>query len=106
MSYTQQNIEEIASRNDLFRAMCMSPMVTQGVRELEDVFGLVQAVRRFTDFTEDCDPWGEHDFGSLEWYGAKVYWKIDYYDQKLEYGSDPLSDECRRVITIMTASEY
>ncbi|HEV2402654.1 MAG TPA: DUF3768 domain-containing protein [Candidatus Saccharimonadales bacterium] len=106
MPYAQQDIEEIASRNDLFRAMCMRPMVTKGIQELEDVFGLVQAVRRFTDFTEDCDPYGEHDFGSLEWYGTRVYWKISYYDQKLEYGSDPLSDGCRRVITIMTAEEY
>ncbi len=106
MSYSQVDIDEIASKNDLFRAMCFTPLITRGVQELDDVFGLIQAVRRFTEFDEDSDPYGEHDFGSLVWYGTKVFWKIDYYDQELKYGSDALSDECRRVLTIMTAEEY
>lgn len=106
MSFNQVDIEEIASRNDLFRVMCINPMMTDGALELEQPLELVLAVRRYTDFNEDCDPWGEHDFGSLEWYGTKVYWKIDYYDQDLKYGSDPLSDNCRRVLTILTAEEY
>lgn len=103
---TKQDREEIASQNDLFRALCMRPMVTQGVSDLKDVFGLVQVVRRFTDFTEDNDPYGEHDFGSLEWEGQRVFWKISYYDQSLKYGEDPLSLDCRRVLTVMLASEY
>lgn len=103
---TQRDIEEIASQNDLFRALCMQPMVTLGASDLEDVFGLIQAVRRFTDFTEDNDPYGEHDFGSLEWHGETVFWKIDYYDQALQYGKDPLDVECKRVLTVLLASEY
>ncbi|MGH7157810.1 MAG: DUF3768 domain-containing protein [Candidatus Saccharimonadales bacterium] len=35
-----------------------------------------------------------------------MFWKIDYYDQELKYGEDPLSLDCRRVLTVMLASEY
>jgi hypothetical protein len=106
MSFTQQDIKEIASKNDLFWALCFSPMITRGVQELNDVFELIRAVSSYADFNEGCDPWGEHDFGSLEWDGTKVYWKIDYYDQALKYGGDPLSGNCKRVLTILTAEEY
>lgn len=81
-------------------------MVTPGIRELGHVANLIKAVRKFDSFTEENDPHGEHDFGSLEWYGVQVFWKMDYYDWALEYGEDPLSPRCKRVLTIMLASEY
>ena len=79
---------------------------TPGVRALPDVPGLVQAVQDFNEFTPDNDPWGEHDLGSIIWHENKTYWKIDYYDQALQYWHDPLSPECRRVLTLMRADEY
>ena len=79
---------------------------TPGVRALPDVPGLVQAVQDFNEFTPDNDPWGEHDLGSIIWHENKTYWKIDYYDQQLQYWCDPLSEECRRVVTILLAAEY
>ncbi|SRR6266540_1770543 len=97
---------EIAKKNDAFRRSGFGVTVTPGVQVLEDLGGLIDEIRRFKEFTEDNDPYGEHDFGSLEWYGQKVFWKIDYYDQTLEYGEDPLSLDCRRVLTVMLASEY
>ena len=98
---------KISALNDaLRRAAPMSATVTSGVYELPDLHGLMQAVREFDSFTEDNDPYDEHDFGSLEWHDEKVFWKIDYYDQALEYGEDPLSSKCRRVLTVMLASEY
>ena len=57
--------------NDAFR-QCSSArgklLVTAGVNAKgpEFVVQAVRAVRAFSDFTEDNDPFGEHDFGSVE----------------------------------------
>jgi len=96
---------EIAKLNDEFRK-AETFSITQGVFELSDMPGLIQAVRDYTDFTEDNDPYGERDFGSLDWYGEKVFWKIDYYDQALQSWHDPLDPRCERVLTVLLASEY
>jgi hypothetical protein len=97
---------KIAVLNDAFRkTVPMSATITGGVYELPDLHGLIQFVREFDCFTEDNDPYGEHDFGSLDWHGEKVFWKIDYYDQELKHGLDPLDLECRRILTVMLASE-
>jgi hypothetical protein len=101
-----ENAIEIAKKNDEFRRSGFGVMLTAGVNELEDILGLLQEIRLFNEFTENNDPYGEHDFGSIVWHGEKVFWKIDYYDQALEYGDDPLSLDCRRVLTVMLASEY
>lgn len=98
--------DKIAKLNDEFRRSGQGVVVTPGVQELPDIICLMAAVGGFDDFTEDDDPYGEHDFGSLEWRRHKVFWKIDYYDQKLECGADPLSPSCKRVLTVMLASEY
>ena len=97
---------EIARLNDEFRRTTSELFLTQGVQALPDIPGLVTAVRQFDTFTPDNDPYGEHDFGSILWYSEKTYWKIDYYDQALTYGEHPLSPDCRRVLTILLASEY
>lgn len=97
---------EIAKKNDEFRRSGFGITVTPGAQVLEDLGGLIDEIRRFNKFTEDNDPYGEHDFGAVYWFGEKVFWKISYYDQKLEYGEDPLSSKCRRVLTVMLASEY
>lgn len=96
----------IAAINDRFRKSGTAFMLTQGTMVLADVTGLIDAVRTYSDFNEDNDPWGEHDFGSLDWDGNKLFWKIDYYDQELKYGKDPLDPECNRVLTILLADEY
>jgi Protein of unknown function (DUF3768) len=95
----------LADRNDTFRQRCM-PYLTPGAIALPDIHGLVQAVRDFNDFNPDNDPHGEHDFGALEWYGDTTYWKIDYYDQQLQYWYDPREPDCQRLLTILLASEY
>lgn len=58
------------------------------------LFIISRTVQEFDRFTEDNDPYGEHDFGSLEWHGEKVFWNIDYYDHALVHGKDPLSLNC------------
>ena len=97
---------EIAKINDEFRRSGFGIVVTQGVQVLENLHLLLDEIRRFSEFTEDNDPYGEHDFDTVHWYGEKVFWKIDYYDQELKYGRHPLDDDCKRVMTIMLASEY
>ncbi|MEM9638423.1 MAG: DUF3768 domain-containing protein, partial [Pseudomonadota bacterium] len=68
----------------------------------------VNAVRSFDAFSDENDPWGEHDFGAIELEGEKIFFKIDYYDLSLQYGSDnPANESCtHRVLTILLASEY
>ena len=48
-------------------------------------------------FTEDNDPWHEHDFGAFEYKGEKMFWKIDDYHGNEGYDL---------VLTVMLASEY
>lgn len=74
----------------------------------ETQLSIAQAVQDFHNFTPDNDPYGEHDFGSVDVAGHKIFWKIDYYDQSMMYHSPDKSDPTvtNRVMTIMLASEY
>ncbi|MGX9355019.1 DUF3768 domain-containing protein [Roseobacteraceae bacterium S113] len=87
-----------------------SIMLTSGLQGLgsEFVVAAVGAVRTFDGFSDENDPWGEHDFGSVDVDGEKVFFKIDYYDLSLQNGSEnPANEGCtHRVLTIMLASEY
>lgn len=99
---------KIATLNDAARRNVMSYMTSAGVISLEPsiVGDIYTAVYNYKRFTEDNDPYGEHDFGSFKIHGHKIFWKIDYYDQQLQYWCDPLDPVCRRVVTIMLAEEY
>ena len=41
-------------------------MLTSGVQDLERQLDILQKVRSFDQFTEDNDPYGEHDFGAFD----------------------------------------
>ncbi|MDO8381027.1 DUF3768 domain-containing protein [Phenylobacterium sp.] len=104
----------IRDLNDAFRTSGSSArgqwMLTCGIQAKgADFLSLaVKAVREFDGFTDDNDPYGEHDFGSFNLAGETLFWKIDYYDRTLSFGSEDPADPAvtRRVITIMLASEY
>ena len=68
----------------------------------------LERTRNFDSFTEDNDPYDEHDFGNFDLEGETVFWKIDYYDKTLEMGSpdptDPLVTS--RVLTIYYADDH
>lgn len=103
----------IRELNDAFRTSLAGGRVftTDGVstRGADFVAKALAAVRTFDCFEEDNDPYGEHDFGSLELDGQKLFWKIDYYDKgDLHFGAEDPSDPgaTERVLTIMLAEEY
>lgn len=85
-------------------------LLTQGVLALGSpaVDAVIESIRSFSEFTEDNDPYGEHDFGSVTVGGQVVFWKIDYYDRSLAEGSPDPADEALtcRVLTIMFSAEY
>jgi hypothetical protein len=94
----------VAARNDALRARIPSIpppdllVITRGINALGDeVLDILQKVREFSTFTPDNDPWGEHDFGSFEHEGKKIFWKIDDYNGQEGY---------RLVLTVMLADEY
>lgn len=104
---TKARSDVIAELNDTFRRSMSGCTVTRGVAELapfmNDIF---VAVRDFKDFDYDNDPYEEHDFGSFDFLGVKIFWKIDYYDEELKAWCDPTDPDCHRVLTIMRAEEY
>lgn len=69
---------------------------------------ILNQVRCFNNFTEDNDPYNEHDFGSFDYKGEKIFWKIDYYDKDNRFMSENPADvtKTNRVMTIMFADEY
>jgi hypothetical protein len=104
---------KIAELNDQFRKHDIGNgrvMVTRSVRQLGPAFEIAaaQKVRAFDTFTEDNDPYGEHDFGGFELEGHTVFFKFAYYDLTLEHGSEDPSDPEKtcRVLTIMLAEDY
>ena len=83
-------------------------VITQGVQTLEGVPSVLDQVRRYSAFTRDNDPYGEHDFGSFRHDGITIFWKIDTYDVDLQMQSPDPTDSAvtARVLTIMLAEEY
>jgi hypothetical protein len=104
--------ERVRRLNDAFRRAFVGDVivVTTGVEALphEQQGLLLSKVRAFEDFTEDNDPYGEHDFGVVEDGDVRCFWKIDYYDREMEPMSPDPSDPAvsTRVLTIMLADEY
>lgn len=110
----------IAHLNDMARkamGVCGKLVQTSGINALapSDQSRIREKVETFEAFTPDNDPYGEHDFGSFDHEvgkntgcNVKVFWKIDYYDKSLEYGSDEPENPAvtTRVLTVMLAEEY
>ena len=110
-----KNTTIIQKLNDEFRReFWCSPLgktvVTRAVNALsaKDRAELMDNVRLFNDFSKDNDPYGEHDFGCIKIFGETFFWKIDYYDNNFQYGSENPADQkiTQRLLTIMTANEY
>jgi len=118
---TDEKITKIQKQNDLFRKNFGNAQemeqeikgryhITNGIAELPiiDQFKITMRVRNFNDFTQDNDPYREHDMGRFKENGHTIFWKIDYYDTDYSYGSSDRSDltKTRRVLTVMLSHEY
>lgn len=105
-------VDRIRELNDEFRQAGPGNgwFITPGVEALGSsaVLLIIAAVVAFDRFERGNDPYHEHDFGSIDIAGHRLFWKIDYYDLSFEGGSPDPSDPgiTRRVLTIMLASEY
>ncbi len=106
------NTHIIKKLNDNFRRSLSGGrlMLSAGVSAMpyDESLHIVNMVRIFKDFNKDNDPYNEHDFGSLICNNKKIFWKIDYYDKSLKYGSENPANPglTTRVLTIMLAEEY
>src|SRR5882762_6409853 len=60
-------------------------VITAGIQALgtAGVCQVLAAVAQFDNFTEDNDPWGEHDCAVLDVEGRRVIFKVDYCDRSL-----------------------
>jgi Protein of unknown function (DUF3768) len=102
----------IRDLNDVFRTTFVGGrvMLTSGVAAMPtgEAASVLSAVRAFKDFDEGNDPHKEHDLGSFRVAEEEFFWKIDYYDKSMEFGSEDPSDPAQttRVLTIMFAYEY
>lgn len=106
------SIASIKALNDEFRTRLTGGRVlmTNGVQACgpDIIANVLTKVREFTEFDGDNDPHDEHEFGNFEFAGKEFFWKIDYYDRSMEFGSEDPADPAitMRVLTIMLASEY
>ena len=109
---TESQTAKIRDQNDRFRATGRGGrfLITRGVQALGEVAvaDIMEKVRTFDKFTEDNDPYHEHDFGKIVHHETTIFWKIDYYDMSLEFGSPNPADltVTERVLTVMLADEY
>ena len=109
---TGDHAQTIAQLNDAFRRGAGGGRlaITAGVMALggRALIDIMAAVQTYDAFNVDNNPHGEHDFASLTWRRERLFWKIDCYDRRLEFGSPDPADPSvtTRVLTIMLASEY
>lgn len=102
----------IRSLNDELRQHLLggTALITPGIAALgpDVVERIIKTIAVFDDFCHANDPYEEHDFGSFEVNGNKIFFKIDYFDQSLTHHSPDPADPSvtERTITIMLADEY
>ena len=105
-------MSDIATLNDKFRRSFINGevLLSAGIAAMssEDKANIVALVQNFNDFTPDNNPYSENDFGSFDYKGEKILWKIDYYDLNNQYHSEnPANpDITNRILTIMTVFEW
>ena len=104
--------ERIRALNDELRRNLPNchAVMTAGVAALgpDAVARIVKTIAVYDDFCHANDPYEEHDFGSFEADGQRIFFKIDYFDKALTAHSPDASNPSvtERVITIMLAEEY
>ena len=129
LATAREQAARIARLNDLARSamgVACTAVATVGFRSLPDAdqSRVRELIETFDAFTEDNDPHGERDFGTIYQLGdghwtterprvrdderERVFWKLDYYDRDMRFASEDPADPARtrRVLTIMLSDEY
>jgi Protein of unknown function (DUF3768) len=129
LAIVREQTARIARLNDMARqamGVACTSVATVGFRSLPDAdqSQVRELIETFDAFDEDNDPHGERDFGTIYQLGdgrwtterprlrdderERVFWKFDYYDRDLRFGSEDAANPAitRRVLTIMLADEY
>ena len=105
-----EQVNRIRQLNDLARQTFMDcrVMITPGLQAMDGMDAVLRKVQQFDAFTPDNDPYGEHDFGSLQHTGETIFWRFTYYDLDMTMHSPDPSDPAvtARVLTVMLAEEY
>jgi len=125
----REQTARIARLNDLARqamGVACTAVATAGFRSLPDTDQscVRELIETFDVFTDDNDPHGERDFGTIYQLGngrwtterprlrederERVFWKIDYYDRDMQFASEDAANPAvtQRVLTIMLSDEY
>ena len=103
---------KIRALNDALRTTFRGGLVMMTARvatlEKDGQQAVFRKIQTFTAFDDGDDPWGEHDFVSVEHEGQTFFAKIDYYDRHLKAHSEDATDANKtcRVMTIMLAEEH
>jgi Protein of unknown function (DUF3768) len=129
LATAREQTARIARLNDLARramGVACTAVATVGFRSLPeaDQSQVRELIETYDAFDEDSDPHGERDFGCVYQLGdgqwtterprvcdderERVFWKLDYYDRDLRFGSEDAANPAvtRRVLTIMLSEEY
>ena len=125
----REQTARIARLNDMARSamgVACNAVATVGFRSLSasDQSSVRELIETYDAFDEDNDPHGERDFGTIYQLGCgrwtterprvredereRVFWKLDYYDREMRFGSEDAANPAitRRVLTIMLSDEY
>ena len=129
LATAREQTARIARLNDLARramGVACTAVATAGFRSLpeSDQSRVRELIETYDAFDDDNDPHGERDFGTIYQLGdgrwtterprardderERVFWKFDYYDRDLQFGSEDAANPAvtRRMLTIMLADEY
>lgn len=108
-------LDTIAAQNDFFRKMVFVDerlgtwVLTAGINARGPDFCLacIKAVREYSDFTTETDPYFERAMGSFEIKGEEIWWNIHLYNQDFDPDADSTdtTPPKRRVLTILFPSE-
>ena len=129
LATAREQTARIARLNDMARqaiGVACTAVATVGFLSLSafDQSRVRELIETYDAFDEDSDPHDESDFGCVYQLGdgqwtterprvcdderERVFWKLDYYDHDLRFGSEDAANPAvtRRVLTIMLADEY
>lgn len=108
----KENAKQIAELNDQFRQTFKGGKVvySEGVKALPTMerVKVFSAIKAFSNFNEENDPYQEHHFGSVTINGERYFFMIDYFTLGLKHYSENPADPkiTKRVMTIIKDSEF